>query len=74
MRVTVACPKGRVKETESPHGVDFRMLYSNCVMVRTLTVLTVSGVRGRTLIWQGRMYDSPPLTVPSSGPRLEATG
>ena len=30
------------------------MLYSNCVVVRTLTVLTVPGVRGRTLIWQGR--------------------
>ena len=24
MRVTVACPKGRAKETESPHGVDLR--------------------------------------------------
>ena len=29
------------------------MLYSNCVVVRTLTVLAVPGVLGRTLIWQG---------------------
>ena len=59
MRATVAYPKGWVEETvreSSRCGLLMLTVQQfNCMVVRTLTVLTVSGVRGQTLIWQGRM-------------------
>ena len=60
MRMDSWLPKGKVEETVQVLTVWTLnvVLYSNCLVVRTLTVLTVAGIWGQMLTWHGRMWQS----------------